>query len=80
MNMFAEGNKDDLHAAIDGLNQFTKNWCMDVAATNAGELTFKCNQCPFVYEGGRCMVKRFVLDKDQEYGEKVHFGCMGGPV
>lgn len=53
-------NQDDLYEAVKGLDQFTKNWCMDVAETEStGELAFRCNVCEFNTDKGECLVKRF---------------------
>lgn len=75
-----QNNKDDLHAAIDGLDQFTKNWCMNVAETEKGELTFRCNECPFTHiideTDHICRIKAFATDHDEEYCEKIGFGAM----
>ena len=69
--------KDDKHAAIDGLNAFTKNWCMDVRATEKrGDLVFRCKKCNFSIEG-KCLIKSFAYEKDDDYTREVDFGCMG---
>lgn len=69
--------KDDLHAAINGLNAFTKNWCMNVKLTERrGNLTFRCQKCNFSIDG-YCLIKQFAYDKDETYTREVDFGCMG---
>ncbi|WP_303834706.1 hypothetical protein [Ruminococcus flavefaciens] len=74
---YVEACKDDLHAAIDGLNAFTKNWCMNVKLTEKREdLSFRCDKCIFSIEGN-CLIKKFAYDKDEEYTRTVDFGCMG---
>lgn len=72
-----QNNKDDLHAAIDGLDQFTKNWCMNVAETEKGELTFRCDECCFSdKKTHRCAIKVFATGHDEEYCDKIGFGAM----
>lgn len=73
------GNSDDIHAAIDGLNQFTKNWCINVKqTTESNDLVFRCDECPFSAEyGGRCLINSFAYDHDGEYTSSVDFGAMG---
>lgn len=72
-----KGCKDDKHAAIDGLNTFTRNWCMDVGATERrGDLVFRCKKCDFSIEG-KCLIKQFAHDKDEAYTQEVDFCCMG---
>ncbi len=77
---YTDGNSDDIHAAIDGLNHFTKNWCMNVKqTTESNDLVFRCHECPF--SGGRgfchCLVKSFAYYHDDEYTRSVDFGAMG---
>lgn len=75
---YIEACKDDTHAAIDGLNTFTKNWCMDVKLTEKrNDLAFRCKKCPFSIDDGYCMIKKFAHEKDKEYTQKIDFGCMG---
>lgn len=72
-----KGCKDDKHAAIDGLNTFTRNWCMDVSATERrGDLVFRCKKCDFSIEG-KCLIKQFAHNKDEDYTNEIDFGCMG---
>ena len=55
-------NKDDIIAAVSGLDQFTKNYCMNVAETEKRkDLVFRCEECEFNNEVlGTCRVKLFV--------------------
>lgn len=74
---YIKGCKDDTHSAIDGLNSFTKNWCMDVKLTERrGDLVFRCKKCDFSIEG-KCLIKQFAYNKDETYTREVDFGCMG---
>ena len=54
-NIYTEDNVDNIDKAIEGLNQFTKNWCMNVAETEKGDLTFRCSECEF--EDARCKAR-----------------------
>ena len=77
---YTDGNSDDIHAAIDGLNHFTKNWCMNVKqTTESSDLVFRCKECPFSGGHGfsRCLVKSFAYYHDEEYARSVDFGAMG---
>ena len=70
-------NRGDIQAAIDGLNHFMKNWCMNVKETEErNELVFRCCECPFSC-GSMCLIKSFAYDKDGEYTRKIGFGSMG---
>ena len=62
--VFTKGNSDNLDEAIKGLNQFTKNWCMNCKETEEkNNLTFRCSKCNFSDIGGICKIKEFVVDK-----------------
>lgn len=76
---FITTNKDDVQAAIDGLNHFTKNWCMNVKESEEkNDLVFRCKtDCPFFAVNKRCLIKGFAFDKDEEYTRKIGFGSMG---
>ena len=57
---YTQGNHDDLVRAVDGLDTFTKNWCMDCEeTTRMNEPMFRCNQCEFATEAGYCLIKQF---------------------
>jgi len=76
-NSYTVGNKDDIPAAIQLLNSFTKNWCMNCEKTEAqSEPVFRCNECPFLEQktnNGICLIKRFAYDHDKKISD---FGCM----
>lgn len=75
---FTKGNSDDLHAAINALNHFTKNWCMNCKETReSGTLVFRCSACPFNMDDGVCLVKKFCKENDPSYMREIDFGCMG---
>ena len=82
-SFFTAGNKDDLHAAIDALNAFTKSWCMNCEKTEEqDDLVFRCEECPFLAHGEdprHCMIKKFGYDRDPAYMLEIDFGCMGVP-
>lgn len=72
---FTKDNADDIEKAVQGLDQFTKNYCMNVEETEKqNDLVFRCSECNFVSESGSCLVKKFVLEK---YGDYPNFGSMG---
>ena len=78
---YTEDNKDDLDAAIDGLNRFCCNWCMNCEETEKQkDLVFRCKDCVFVvdtenqkYPVGSCLVKIFARDHKTDLSK---FGCM----
>ena len=76
---YTDGHSDDIHAAIDGLNHFTKNWCMNVKqTTESGDLVFRCKECPFTAKGfTRCLVKSSADYHDEKYTRSIDFGAMG---
>ena len=37
MNNFTSGNADNITKAVEGLDQFTKNWCMNCEETKKTE-------------------------------------------
>ena len=72
--IFTKGNSDDLDKAIDGLNQFTKNWCMNCKETEEkNTLIFRCSECNFA-DIGMCKIKEFVVDKTRDM--PIDFGSM----
>ena len=77
-NIYTERNEDNLEKAVAGLDQFTKNWCMNCKETELqNDLVFRCDVCNFEQENGDCMIKKFVKHK---LGEVPYdFGAMGRP-
>ena len=77
-------NKDDILAAVLGLDQFTKNYCMNVAETEKRkDLVFRCEECEFLDKSSnQCKVKMMVFklfknDKSLKDYEISSFGSMG---
>ena len=57
------GNADNLDKAIEGLGQFTHNWCMNVEETDKrNDLVFRCKECEFGMEDGKCCLKMFLTN------------------
>lgn len=81
--VFTQRNSDDLLKAVQGLNQFCKNWCMNCAeTTRTNDLVFRCGECPFQNpENGECQIKKFTHDREEDLKklgfEFVDFGSMG---
>ena len=68
-------NADNLEKAIEGLDQFTKNWCMNCAETEAkNDLVFRCGECEF-QEYGMCKIKTFAHNHKSNY-DMNKFGSM----
>ena len=64
---------NDLHKAVELLDQFTKTFCID--AEVADDLVFRCKDCPFEdHESGKCAVKIFKQRFCPDYKD---FGSMG---
>ena len=64
--------ENDEHKAVELLDKFTKAFCID--ATVADDLEFRCKECTFQCEDGRCLVKEFKCKFAPEYED---FGSMG---
>jgi ribosomal protein L44E len=76
-NVYTEGNADNIDKAIEGLDQFTENWCMNVAETEKGDLTFRCSECEFEDEStGSCRIKEFAFNHESNF-DLGTFGAMG---
>lgn len=76
---YTQGNEDNLEKAVEGLDQFTKNWCMNCKETEEkNDLTFRCSECNFRKKTGDigiCLIKEFVMDKTDDM--PIDFGAMG---
>ena len=73
---YTMGNDDNLKKAVEGLDTFTKNWCMNCKETEeANEPMFRCKECNFETEDGLCLIKKFVQEKNGEIPS--YFGSMG---
>lgn len=75
MKDFIRGNKDDVEKAVDCLNEFTHNWCMNCEETEKqNDLVFRCKECHFFMEDESCLIKKF---KNKHYPNYRGFGSMG---
>ena len=73
---YTQGNEDNLEKAVQGLDQFTKNWCINCKETEEkNDLTFRCKECNFRGDIGICLIKEFVMDKTGDM--PIDFGAMG---
>ena len=75
---YIEDNKDDIMSAIDGLNKFTHNFCMNCKETEEkDDIVFNCENCNFA-QGKKCLIKCFANDHLPK-GESLpsDFGAMG---
>ena len=77
MNNFTSKNADNITKAVKGLDQFTKNWCMNCEETKKQrDLVFRCNNCEFQLDDGECLIKVFANRHKHDYPMK-DFGSMG---
>ena len=77
MSSFTNGNADDITRAVEGLDIFTKSWCMNCSETEAQNgLVFRCGVCEFQREDGICLIKAFSLNHRHKY-PLDNFGSMG---
>ena len=71
-----QGNADNLEAAVGGLDQFTKNWCMNCKEVeDKNDLVFRCDECEFQIKKEICLVKSFVINHTGDM--PINFGSMG---
>lgn len=72
-----EENSDNIEKAVQGLDQFTKNWCMNCKETDEkNDLVFRCSECEFVTYEDKCLVKMFAHNHKHNYNLD-NFGSMG---
>lgn len=77
MNGFTRGNSDNVTKAVEGLDMFTKNWCMNCKETEKqNDLVFRCKTCEFSREDGKCLIKMFTINHEHNYPMGI-FGSMG---
>ena len=77
MLSFTSGNADNTTEAVHGLDIFTKNWCMNCEEVEKqDDLVFRCNECEFKTEDGKCLIKMFANHHNHNYPLE-DFGSMG---
>lgn len=75
LNVKEWDNKDDIQKAVEGLNQFTKNWCINCEESEKqNELVFRCEECIFERYDDKCQLKVF---KNKHLPDFKDFGAMG---
>ena len=77
MSDYVSKNKDDIVTAINGLNLFTHNFCMNCDETEKNnEPIFNCSKCEFERDGD-CLIKVFANNHNPK-GKSLppDFGCM----
>lgn len=66
---------NELEKAVVLLDCFTKTYCRERNDYDKyGDLKFRCEECPFQKENGKCSVKEFKSKYVPDYKE---FGSMG---
>lgn len=78
MKNFISENADNTTKAVEGLDIFTKNWCMDCKETEKQEdLVFRCSECEFSDKSTcKCLIKVFAGNHEHNYPLN-NFGSMG---
>lgn len=75
-NPYTKGNTDNIEKAVGALDTFTKNWCMNCEETEKrDDLVFRCNECEFRGEEGKCLIKMFANNHKRNY-DMSKFGSM----
>lgn len=73
---YTSSNSDDITRAVEALDTFTKNWCMNCEETKKqNDLIFRCEECEFKRKNGRCKIKEFVFHHKHDF-PIYKFGCM----
>jgi hypothetical protein len=62
---YARRQENNVHKAVECLDKFTKAFCIDVSVKD--DLAFRCKECPFEMQDGRCLVKVFKSTFDPGY-------------
>lgn len=71
-------NADNTTKAVEGLDIFMKNWCMNCSKTNEQhDLIFRCKECEFKISDDKCLVKIFAHKHKHDY-PIGKFGSMVG--
>lgn len=73
-----KGNYDNIWVAVDSLNKFMHNYCMDSAKTvYKNSVQLRCDQCEFNSDKG-CLLKIFKdnhlpeFDQEHDFGVKIN--------
>ena len=65
---FTNGNSDDITKAVEGLDIFMKNYCVDHQKTEqSNNLTFRCSECVFKTKARLCQINVFVYTHKHNY-------------
>ena len=74
---FTRGNADNITKAVEGLDKFAKNWCMNCKETDEqNDLVFRCKECEFETVTEQCLIKMFANNHKHNY-PLSDFGSMG---
>ena len=77
MESFTVGNSDNITRAVKGLEQFTKNQCLNCKESEKSmDLVFNCDKCEFRTDNQICLVKKFAHNHKHDYPLE-DFGSMG---
>ena len=69
-------NQDNITKAVEGLDTFTKNWCMNCEETNRqNEPVFRCSECEFQQTDRKCLVHVFAFTHKSDF-DLHDFGAM----
>ena len=69
---FSHRTENNELEAVKILDRFTKEFCID--ATVKDDLVFRCKECGFETEDGKCLLKMFKIKFAPDYKD---FGSMG---
>ena len=65
---YTEGKADNIDKAIEGLDQFTKNWCTNVQETKRmNRPVYRCSCCPFPEGDTGCSILKFAFEHESNY-------------
>ena len=68
-------DKEEIAKSVEALDLFTKFFCRySNDYERFGDLKFRCNECPFQQENGKCLAKIF---KNKYAPNYRNFGSMG---
>ena len=70
-------NNDNITKAVEGLDIFMKNWCMNCRESDKqNDLVFMCSECEFLQNDEKCLCKVFANSHKHDYPME-NFGSMG---